>query len=967
MFKKIGQFLRAQFTALVVFVACMCITVFGYFYLKEKARKHNEVVFANVIRQTKEVLVRRINNHIQILKGGKGLFLASDSVSRENWRDYVNSVELQKIFPGLQGIGFSKVIKPADLEKHIQDIKAEGFPDYTVTPVGPRSVYTSILYIEPFTGNNLLAFGYDMFSDPTRRKAMELARDTGKPAITGRVSLVQSGYNKQEPAFLIYMPVYKGTALPATIAERRELLIGYVYFPFRARNLMDVMFFRNYSTVDIDIYDGTSLTPENLLYDKHTETGDISDEEAAYHQVEPLQVLNRTWSIRYRSLPNFNAGEYNLANLLLGGGTSISFLLFFAVWSVSKLRRSNRLRQTITNNATSALFMMDAQGYCTFMNPAAAEMTGFTFEEIRQKPLHYMIHHRRADGSFYPMEECPIDRALPTNNDVRAHEDVFIRKDGSLFQVTCAARPIFESGTPVATVVEVRDITEERKTQMAFLESESRFQTMADSAPVMIWISDTNSQCIYVNKQWTTFTGQTLEEATGNGYQKVIHPDDLLVAKKDYLQALKNQTIFQQDYRIQGKDGTYRWMASTATPRFNASGEFLGHIGSIVDITERKEAERKIKENAALLQRIFLEVPASVALVRASDQVYVLANARYNELHGNRELLYKNIRHAHPDLEGQGFFETIEGVISSRKAFVGNEMPATIENLGVSRSGYFNVVFQPLFAEEGHVAAVLLFIIDVTELVESRQKLQHTIGELRRTNAELRRTNTDLDNFVYTASHDLKAPIANLEGLTNDIEFTFRDRMESEDKYLLELLTDSIHKLKRTVNDLTDITKVQKDLDINEEVISFDEMYEDIKGDLKGQILTSKAIIKTDFAVPEIIYARKNLRSIMYNLISNAIKYRSPERVPEVTVSTEVAGGFIRFTVKDNGLGIRDDQQHKLFSMFRRVHTHVDGSGIGLYIVKRIVENNGGKIVLESEENKGSVFSIYLKRTAAKA
>jgi PAS domain S-box-containing protein len=125
-----------------------------------------------------------------------------------------------------------------------------------------------------------------------------------------------------------------------------------------------------------------------------------------------------------------------------------------------RLKAQNILTKTITDNATVALFMMDAKGYCTFMNPAAEKMVGFTMYEIKEKPLHYLIHHHRPDGSFYPMEECPIDRALPENFDVRAHEDVFIRKDGTYFPVLCAASPIFENGRPVSTIIEVRDLTD---------------------------------------------------------------------------------------------------------------------------------------------------------------------------------------------------------------------------------------------------------------------------------------------------------------------------------------------------------------------------------------------------------------------------------------------------------------------------------------------------------------------------
>jgi PAS domain S-box-containing protein len=134
------------------------------------------------------------------------------------------------------------------------------------------------------------------------------------------------------------------------------------------------------------------------------------------------------------------------------------------------------LNRTMTDNATSCLFMTDAEGRCTFMNPAAERVTGHTFAEIRGRPLHNVIHHKHPDGTPYPIWDCPLDRALPQNHQIRAHEDVFIRKDGTFFPVLCAASPIVENGVPVGTVLEVRDITEEKRAREAIRENEERLR-----------------------------------------------------------------------------------------------------------------------------------------------------------------------------------------------------------------------------------------------------------------------------------------------------------------------------------------------------------------------------------------------------------------------------------------------------------------------------------------------------------
>jgi signal transduction histidine kinase len=135
----------------------------------------------------------------------------------------------------------------------------------------------------------------------------------------------------------------------------------------------------------------------------------------------------------------------------------------------------------------------------------------------------------------------------------------------------------------------------------------------------------------------------------------------------------------------------------------------------------------------------------------------------------------------------------------------------------------------------------------------------------------------------------------------------------------------------------------------------------EVQHDLGPAIAQTGAVITADLLVPEIEFQKKNLRSIFYNLLTNAIKYQQPGVPPVVQIRTRPAGEYILLTVEDNGLGIKEGNQEKLFRMFKRFHTHVEGTGIGLYIVKRIVENSGGYVEVESKEGKGSTFKVYLK------
>ncbi|MES2733980.1 MAG: CHASE domain-containing protein [Bacteroidota bacterium] len=917
-----------------------------------RTKKKSEKLFDYRSSEAQAAIEARMNDYIQVLKSAKGLFSASDTVTRRDWSEYIHELDISSNYPGMQGIGFAQCIHHDSLQAHISKIQLEGFPNYQVFPQGSRPLYTPIIYLEPFSGRNVKAFGFDMYSDTIRRKAMQMAVDRNLPSMSEKVKLIQETDRNIQAGFLIYIPLYKKKADLKTVQSRRKSVIGFVYCPFRVNDLMKSILARDYPDLNIEIYDGNTISEKNLIFSKN-DNSHFSHSPQRYHaltRITTIQVGNHRWKLYFSSLTLFHiTNGSNLPNTLLISGIIISLLISTAIWFQTQTRLSDKIKQTITDNATAALFMTDANGYCTFMNPAAEKMTGFTLEEIRQYPLHESIH--------------PIQPNRSANyNGQEPYEDFLKRKDGVVFPARCTQRPIYENGKLVSTIIEARDITQEKENQHAVIESEARFRNMADSAPVMIWITDAAGECIYLNKQWIEFTGQKLEEGLGRGWLRVMHSEDTKSIGETYQQAYSKRTAFNIDYRIIRHDGEYRWMISSAMPRFNQNGDFLGYIGSVIDITERKEAERQMKEYADRLQKVFLEVPAIVGLIRAPDQAYILVNPLLSNLYSNRQLLGKNIQEAHPELEGQGFFEIIDSIFDKGKPFVGHELPIPISREdGSQRTGYYNLVCQPLFDQNKKVELVLIFAVEVTELVTARKTLLSFNAELSLKNEELLRINTDLDNFVYTASHDLKAPIANLEGLNILLKKRLELKLDETEAKMLDMIGISTYKLKNTIRDLTEITKVQKDKPENIEFLSFDDILKDIKEENSTLIAQASAVIYTNFQVKQIQYARKNLRSILYNLISNAIKYGSPERPTKIDVMTQTTTDYIILSVKDNGLGIREEQQHKLFSMFQRFHTHVEGTGIGLYIVKRIIENNGGKIEVESEEGKGTTFHVFFK------
>ncbi|AKD03703.1 ATP-binding protein [Pontibacter korlensis] len=220
------------------------------------------------------------------------------------------------------------------------------------------------------------------------------------------------------------------------------------------------------------------------------------------------------------------------------------------------------------------------------------------------------------------------------------------------------------------------------------------------------------------------------------------------------------------------------------------------------------------------------------------------------------------------------------------------------------------------------------------------------------------RLNRDYENIIHSISHDIKGPLSNIEGLIRILKST--PESEEDNRRIIDMLSDSVGNLRRTVEDLADINH-DTDFAKESERVNFENVIEDAKLALRDKIAESNAKIRAQIGESEICFPRKNIRSIIYNLLSNAIKYRKPGREPVVTISTEKSGEHIMLRMSDNGLGIAEDKQDYIFDRNTRLLTHVEGTGVGLFIVKGMVEATGGRIEVKSKEGEGTTFTLYFK------
>jgi two-component system CheB/CheR fusion protein len=263
---------------------------------------------------------------------------------------------------------------------------------------------------------------------------------------------------------------------------------------------------------------------------------------------------------------------------------------------------------------------------------------------------------------------------------------------------------------------------------------------------------------------------------------------------------------------------------------------------------------------------------------------------------------------------------------------------------------WYQIMTMPYVRQaDNSIDGAVITFYEITQL----KKIQH---ELDKKNKRLSRINKDLDNFVLSASHDLLGPLSNIEvtiDLVNQLDIQHPDLLE-----YLDVINTSVKKFRTLLKELSTIGKIENET-FQMEAVCVKDLIDEVTASINNKISTTNAVITTDLEVEELFFSKKNLRSIIYNLITNALKFtKSP--TPTIKISTKSEGEFVLLSVRDNGIGMTLKEKKKVFDIYNRINKNVEGQGIGLYLVKKIVDAAGGKVMIESEPGKGTTFKIFL-------
>ena len=493
-------------------------------------------------------------------------------------------------------------------------------------------------------------------------------------------------------------------------------------------------------------------------------------------------------------------------------------------------------------------------------------------------------------------------------------------------------------------------------TNIEIKESNERYDIVAKATSDTIWDWKIEDDSIIWNKGIYGVFGYQKEDvgSTSKWWFDRIHPEDSLKMSVKLYSFLEQKTEkWQDEYRFQCADGSYKYVFDRGFLVKDANGKPLRMIGAIQDVTKQKEEEQRLR----LLETVITQSKDAVMItdIDTSKNVIpniIFVNSAFTDMTGYSadEVIGKSLEILFGKKSDILEFDKLRTAVKEYKE-------CFVETISYKKSGeefWINFSMIPVTDKEGEHSHWISIQRDVTVEKEREKEREQLIRELTQ-------NNKDLKQFSYITSHNLRAPLSNLTGLLNLIE-----EIPIEDSELKEIIngfSKSTHLLNETINDLVKVIIIKDNPSVQKEKLFIKDVFENVFNQLSFLISSNKPILKINLEVETIFDINKSyLESIFLNLLTNAINYREPSRQLRITIATKVEDNNLFMTFKDNGIGIDLEKNNdKIFGLYQRFHNYPESKGLGLYLVKSQVESMGGTISVDSNVGKGTTFTIVFK------
>jgi PAS domain S-box-containing protein len=615
-----------------------------------------------------------------------------------------------------------------------------------------------------------------------------------------------------------------------------------------------------------------------------------------------------------------------------------------------ELKESEERYRLLHESAGAGIGYYTPEGTVISYNTIAALHMNGKPEDFAGKSIYSLFP--KEDAEFY-MDR--IKKAMNSESRLEYEDKVELPTEVKWFHSVFTR--IQDSGNQVIGVQIIStEITEQKKIENALHESEIHFRTLANSGQALIWTSGIDKKCNYFNQPWLDFTGRTIEQELGDGWVEGVHPDDLQQCVETYVSAFDRQEKFSMEYRVRHFSGEYRWIQDDGTPRFNSKGEFIGFIGHCLDITERKQTEDALKRSESKFRMLFAQMSEGFAL---HEIIYDVDHIAVD---------YK-ILEINPAFEKQVGIqaENANGALATQLYGV-SPAPYIDIYAQVAETGehyFFQTYFPPLdryfqisvfSPNPGSFATIF---VDITE-----RKLAE--DALKESEAQLRELVATKDKFFSILAHDLKSPFNSILGLSNMLVEQVREKNHEGIEEYTGIIQKSTQRVFDLLMNLLEWARTQTGrMDFSREYIELGALINEVI-ELLGESARQKSItIIKELPRNMLVFADKAMiNTVLRNLISNAIKFTYSGG--QVVISADKKPSELMISISDNGIGIKKEVIGKLF---RIDENHIvpgtqneKGTGLGLILCKEFIEKHGGKIWVESEVGKGSLFCFTIPK-----
>jgi len=944
--------------SIIILIIGFSITFILSFYTYRNTEKQTNKEFALICNEIKTTINSRLHAHAQLLRSGASLFGASDTITRQDWKEFNKHEQIHENLPGIQGVGYSMIISKNQLETHIKDIQAQGFSDYTIKPAGERDIYTSIIYLEPFEGRNLRAFGYDMYSEPVRRAAMQQACDSDVAALSDKVILVQETDKDLQAGTLMYVPVYKNGKLTNTVAQRRSAIIGWVYSPYRMNDLMKGILGGwdsiNSKRIRLQIYDDKNISDNLLLFDSQSKDSIKDKDIISRNIILTIDFNGQIWLLNFTQIEEQFLFIKSKVIIVIFSGIVISLLLsglYLSLKNTKKwaneiskqltkeLRESElRFKNIFSNHSSVMLLIEHKNGNIIDANKAASNFYGYSIEQLCKMSINEI-------NTLSPEQIVQeIKKALTINSNYFIFTHKLANNEVRIVEVHSS--PIMYDGEQILFSI-IHDITERKNAELNLHKITTELQvTLATVTVGISYIKD--RKVVWANVAHDEIFGYEIGKTQGME-TSIFYIDKKNFeefGKNAYLQ-LSTQNFYYQELKMRKKDGTQFWCSLTGR-LINNSKVDDGTIWMIQDISERIQSEKEIRENQAQISAILNAIPDMMFILN-KEGVYIDYHVpKTAELYAPPEVfLGKNIEQILPKEISDAFKIVLTKAIDSKLVEIFEySLPYS---QGISFYESRTIVFQE--------DKILTIIRDITERKKSEILIEKQHNELEK-------LNTDKDRFMSILAHDLRSPFNSIFGflelLLSNIDKYDKDKI----KFFINLINDSSRRFYNLLEDLLLWVRSQSGkIPYNPRIINFVDVctktIEILNESAKNKNITINCLANKEIN----IFADINmLNTILRNLIANAIKFTNNDGW--IKIFAEENENFVTITIADNGIGIPQNLIAKLFDISQVYTTNgtaeETGTGLGLLICKEFVQKNGGKIWVESETGKGSKFKFTL-------